>query len=80
MYLEKGLKAIEAELNLSYIVSKVYVEHTNMQVDKNSSSVNKESFLMKIPDLKIAIVTVMFHKGSNTIYFHYYISISIHFS
>lgn len=48
-----------------------------MKVDKNSDSFNKESFLMKILDLKIAIATVPFQKGSNTVYFHYYISISI---
>lgn len=33
-----------------------------MKVDKNSGSFNKESFLMKILDLKIAIATVLFQK------------------
>lgn len=51
-----------------------------MKVDKNSGSFNKESFLMKILDLKIAIATVLFQKESNTVYFHYYTTISIHFS
>lgn len=39
-----------------------------MKVDKNSGSFNKESFLMKILDLKIAIATVLFQKETLCIF------------
>lgn len=38
-----------------------------MKVDKNSGFFNKESFLMKIMGLKIAIVTVLF-QNEETLY------------
>lgn len=50
-----------------------------MKVDINAGSFNEESFLMKILDLRIAIATVLFQKGTNIIYFHCYVSISILF-
>lgn len=50
-----------------------------MKVHKNSGSFNKENFLMKILDLKIAIATALFQKESNNVYFHLYINFNTFF-
>lgn len=50
-----------------------------MKVHKNSGSFNKENFLMKILDLKIAIATALLQKESNNVYFHLYINFNTFF-